>query len=56
MGSDLVVTLAPVFDSDLRIDSVLEPLHPETLVPELSVEALVVVEKLWHRKLESSEG
>ena len=41
MGSDLVVTLAPVFDSDLRIDSVLEPLHPETLVPELSVEAFV---------------
>ena len=41
MGSDLVVALPPVFDCDLRIDSVLEPLHSETLVSELPVEALV---------------
>lgn len=31
MWSDLVVAHAPVFDCDLRIDSVLEPLHPEPL-------------------------
>jgi len=39
--SNLVVELPPVFDCNLRIDSILEPLHPEALVSELPVEALV---------------
>jgi len=41
MRSNLVVMLTPAFDDDLRIDSVSEPLHRETLVAELTVEGFI---------------
>lgn len=41
MWSNLVELPPELFDQDLRIDSVLEPLHAKTLVSELAVEALV---------------
>ena len=41
MRSHLVVVMPIVFDSDLRIDSVPEPLHAQALVRELAVERLV---------------
>jgi len=41
VGSHLVELTSEVFDQDLRIDSVLKPLHAQALVPELAVERLV---------------
>ncbi len=41
MRSILVVVTTPVFDHDLRIDPILEPLQAQALVAELAVEALV---------------
>ena len=41
MGSDLVVMLSPVFDHDLRINSITEPLHRQALVAELAVEGFI---------------
>ena len=41
MGSDLVVLTPELLDQNLRIDSVFEPLHIQTLVAELAVERLV---------------
>ena len=59
MRPDLVVHLSPVLDCDLRIDSILEPLHSETLIPELSIEALVGailpgLSRIDRRRLDSS--
>ena len=41
MRTHLVVLAPELLDQDLRIDSVLEPLHAETLIAELAVERLV---------------
>ena len=41
MRTHLVVLTPELLDQDLRIDSVLEPLHAETLIAELAVERLV---------------
>ena len=41
MGSDLVVLTPELLDQDLRIDSVFEPLHAQTLIAKLAVERLV---------------
>jgi hypothetical protein len=41
VGPNLVELPPELFDQDLRIDPVLEPLHAETLVAKLAVEALV---------------
>jgi hypothetical protein len=41
MRSDLVVLTPELLDRDLRIDSILEPFHRKTFVPELSVERFV---------------
>lgn len=41
MGSNLVVLTPPVFDDDLRIDSVSEPLHRQAFIAELAVERFV---------------
>ena len=41
MRTDLFELTSELFDQDLRIDPVLEPLHAEALVTELAVEALV---------------
>src|SRR5262249_41649332 len=39
--ADLVVLTPEQFDHDLRIDPVFEPMHVQTLVPELAVERFV---------------
>ena len=41
MRTHLVVLTPELLDQDLRIDSVFEPLHAETLIAELAVERLV---------------
>ena len=41
MRSNLVEVTPPILDEDLRIHPVRKPLHAQTLVPELPVEALV---------------
>ncbi len=41
MGPDSIVHLPPFFNCDLRIDPILEPLHSEAFVSELSIEAFV---------------
>ena len=41
MGSHLVVAAPEPFDQDLRIASILEPLHCQAFVAELAVKALV---------------
>ena len=39
MRSNLIELSPELFDQDLRIDPVLEPLHAETLIAEFAVEA-----------------
>ena len=41
MRSNLVEPSSEVFDQDLRIDSILEPLHRQALIAELAVEAFM---------------
>src|ERR1039457_108995 len=41
MRSDLVVLMPELFDHDLRIDSISEPLHRQALITQLAVERLV---------------
>ena len=41
MRSDLVVLAPELFDHDLRIDSISEPLHRQALITQLAVERLV---------------
>ena len=41
MRSDLVVLMPELFDHDLRIDSISEPLHRQALIAQLAVERFV---------------
>lgn len=41
MGPHLIELTPELFDQDLRIYPVLEPLHVQTLIPEFAVEGLV---------------
>ena len=41
MRSDLVVLTLELFDRDLRMDSVSEPLDTESLIAELAVERFI---------------
>ena len=41
MRTDLFELTSELFDQDLRIDPVLEPLHAQAFVPELPVETLI---------------
>ena len=49
MGPNLIVHPPPLVDCDLRIDSVLEPLHPEAFISELPIEALIGPVLPWLR-------
>jgi hypothetical protein len=41
MRTDFVVLAPEVFNQDLRINPVLEPLHPQALIAELAVEGFI---------------
>jgi hypothetical protein len=50
--TDLVVLTPEVFDQDLRINPVFEPLHVQALVPELAVERFVHAVHPWLSRID----
>ena len=47
MRTDLIELTPELFDQDLRIDAVLEPLHRQTLVTELAIKGLIGAVLPW---------